>query len=110
MYYGVARRFSVMKTVLSLLLGMILLTSLIGFSYATPMQPTQSNNNNNNACPPNSYYNPTNPVCHSGDGGGHSDPGHGGGCSGAKALDGCGGCGSINPNSPKISRIQPVCF
>jgi hypothetical protein len=39
------------KTVLSVLLGLMLLTSLVGISYATPIvQPAQNNGGNDNAC------------------------------------------------------------
>jgi hypothetical protein len=100
------------KTLLSILLGLMLLTSLLGITYATPignLQPTQAPNYNN--CnlqqPPNAMSMNVTQVCpHYNDGGnGGRDP-HG--ClTGEKAPDtGC--ClGSITPNGLEVSDIHP---
>ena len=68
------RRYSV-KALLSILLGLMLLTSLVGISYATPtVQPTQSSGSNNNCLGPNTPQNDAR-NCHQ-DAGSHSDPPH----------------------------------
>jgi len=93
----------------------MLLTSLVGFSYAAPNpQPLQSNNNTN----PCTWNSPNyNPDCHQDKGNGDPHNGNGGGspCSGAanpKAeLCGCGESTphateagpSINTNNPEVS-------
>ena len=108
------------KTFLSILLGIMLLTSLVGFSYATPNPQPFQNNNNTNPCTvhnPNQNYNPD---CNGGNSKG-GDPHHHGGCSGGanpKSSDGCGCADSIphnletvgasvNPSNQEISGNQP---
>ena len=91
-----------MKTVLSILLGLILLTSLVGISYATPtVQPVQSTGGNTNNC--NNANNCG--VVHDGGNGGR-DPHHScitGRISPDKA---CGCAGGITPHSLEVSDIQ----
>ena len=81
-----------MKATLSILLGLMLLTSLVGVSYATPMQPTQNTGGVNNAClqqPPNPGQNYANGVdCHAHSGGGN-DPHN--------------QCGSISPSGLQVA-------
>ena len=68
-----------MKAFLSIFLGFMLLTSLVGISYATPIvQPAQGSGSNNNGCvllPPNNpNYDPQD--CHGAHQGGNDDPPH----------------------------------
>ncbi len=47
----IRRRRYLVKTFLSIVLGLVLLTSLVGISYATPLvQPAQNNSGDVNAC------------------------------------------------------------
>jgi predicted small lipoprotein YifL len=112
-----------MKNALSLLLGVMLLTSLAGFAYAAPIyQPTDNGNN----CNPNTIStNPNATQCGgNSDGAGpkNSDP-HPGNCPGAKENPDVGSCCedssnplspdatccnvSVNPQNPQISDLQP---
>jgi hypothetical protein len=104
-----------MKTVLAILLGLMLLTSLVGISYATPVQPSDNNNN----CTPN-QNNPNYDFGNCGAHSGGSDPHHGCSAPGQKAPDAfrCCSFGShtdgltccvdgITPHSAEISYIQP---
>ncbi|MGD0422514.1 MAG: hypothetical protein ABSA92_03540 [Candidatus Bathyarchaeia archaeon] len=88
-----------MKTVLSILLGLMLLTSLVGISYATPtVQPTQSTSGNTNNC-----YNLNNCLHDGGNGG--RDPPRRGCVTGKISPDGCCRAG-ITPHSFEASDIQ----
>ena len=88
-----------MKTVLSTMLGLMLLTSLVGISYATPtVQPTQSTSGNTNNC-----YNSNNCVHDGGNGGSHDPPHH---CVDRIGTDRACGCTGITPHSFEASDIQ----
>ena len=118
---GMLEKISV-KAILSLLLGLMLLTSLAGFAYAAPtLQPGQSNGTCNSNDP---NYNPDTCIGannHNGaNGNGNNDPNPG--CDSKAPDSGCGCfssnplspdstcCGtSINPQNPQISTIQPDC-
>jgi hypothetical protein len=93
-----------MKALLSILLGLMLVTSLVvGTAYAYPaIQPLQNTSNN-----PCGTQTPS-PTCtngHSG-GGGNGDP-HGCGAN-KNGLDGaCAGCDGITPNDLATSDLNP---
>jgi len=77
MYYLVWR-FSV-KALLLVLLGLVLLTSLVGISYATPtLEPTQNSSSYDNSCYPHHNANNMMMGCgcgaHSGGGNGKGHP------------------------------------
>ena len=109
-----------MKALFSVLLGLMLLTSLVGISYATPvMQPTQNTSGDNcgQQSPGNWNYNVT-PTCH-GDshvGGTAGDPPSNSCLGGQKADFACCGLGQkadttccedgITPHAPEVSDIQ----
>jgi hypothetical protein len=100
------------KAFLSIVLGLLLLTSLVGISYATPnlnLQPTQPPNNNscNNQTPNTSNGNYTQ-NCR-GDtyyGNGGRDPHGGCGEVGRIGTDGCTCADGITPHSFEVSDIQ----
>ena len=116
-----------MKTLLSILLGLMLLTSLMGFSYANPtVQPLQNTegDNCNQQNQNNMMYNVT-VACH-GDShvGGSADPPNGHCVVDSRtAPDSACACFSgritpdlnccpvgITPQSPEVSEIQPDPF
>lgn len=80
MYYGWRRYF--VKALLSIFLGLMLLTSFLGISYATPnvnLQPAGSNYNSCSLQPPNTSNMNQTQNCHYRDAGGNGsrhDPPH----------------------------------
>lgn len=113
-YVVFRRRRYFVKAILSILLGMMLLTSLVGITYANPVQPLD----NNNPCtqPPNNpNYDPGNCGAHAG--GNPNPPEHGCTPMGGKGPDGscCGDSihadttccfDGITPHSAQISDIH----
>ena len=98
-----------MKAILSILVGLMLLTSLVGISYATPLQPLQSSGDVN-ACV---NLKPTDPAYYglgcagaAHQGGDENKPPH-------KCFVGRAGTdtfccpGSISPQSLEVSDIHP---
>jgi hypothetical protein len=99
------------KALLSILLGLMLLTSLLGISYATPtVQPAQSTGGNTNTCaqmsPSNPNYAADNCFMHDGGNGGSHDPPHHS-CVDRISPDGCCGAG-ITPNSLQVFDNQNI--
>ena len=93
-----------MKVLLSILLGMMLLTSLVGISYATPVQPLD--NNNNNCVPNQNNPNYTFGNCGANTGGTPRDPNPPSNCgdgSSPKSPDTCLCSGGISPHGSEIS-------
>ncbi len=113
-----------MKAFLSILLGLMLLTSLVGISYATPvMQPAQNTGGDNNSC---TQLTPNNPNYYSlgcagaaHQGGNENPPSHGCAAPGARIGPDFACCGTgqqadttccgdgITPHSFEVSDIQP---
>ena len=86
-----------MKALLSIFLGLMLLTTFLGFSYATPavnLQPAGSNYNSCSLQPPNSFDMNQTQYCHDRGGNGARDPPH-------HCVD------SISPRGPEVTEIQP---
>ncbi len=103
---------SLVKAFLSILLGLMLLTSLVGISYATPvMQPVQNTGGDNNSCtqltPNNPNYYTLGCAGAAHQGGNENPPSHPSCVIGGRTAPDVVCCGTgITPHSLEVSDIH----